>query len=87
MEAVNITTVAQKIVPNGNHAFIHLFNNSDENIYIAYDGATATVAAGVIIYPGQSYALNNDGAKPIFTRGVSALHGGTGNKELRIQLG
>lgn len=87
MTAVNVTTTAALIVPVGTYDFTHIYNNSDTTIYVAYDGATATVAAGLPIAAGGYLELNNDGSKPIFTRGVSAIHGGSGNKEVRIQQG
>lgn len=87
MTAFNVTTTAQLAVAVGVSDFIHIYNNSDVVIYAAYDGATATVAAGMPIDIGATLQLGNDGSKPIFTRGVSLIHNGVGNKEVRIQQG
>jgi len=87
MEAANVTTTAQRLVANGPCNFVHIYNNSDVTIYVAYDGANVTVAAGIPIEPGQTLHLDNDGNRQIFIRGVSLIHGGTGNKEIRIQKG
>lgn len=87
MTAIDVTTTAQQIVGPGFCNFIHIYNNSDTTIYLSYDGATATVAAGIPLAPEATLQLGNDGSKPIFDRGVSAIHGGTGNKEVRIQKG
>lgn len=87
MNAVNVTTTAASIASAGNCNFIHIYNNSDTTIYVAYDGAVATVAAGFPLGVGAVLQLNNDGSKSLFTRGVSAIHNGSGNKEVRVQQG
>lgn len=87
MEAVNVTTSAAVVVTNGPCDFIHISNVSDTTVYVSYDGTLVTLAAGIPIAAGGTLHLNNDGQKPIFIRGVSAIHGGSGDKEIRIQKG
>jgi hypothetical protein len=87
MKAVNVTTTAAEIVPAGARNFVHLYNNSDTVIYLSYDGSTVevTTANGMPIVPGAYLLLDNSGPRNIHVRAVRAIHGGAGNKELRIQ--
>lgn len=87
MTAFDVTTAAQVAVNPGICDFIHIYNNSDEVIYVSYDGTLVTVAEGIPLYPQVTFQFGNDGAKPIFTRGISLIHAGTGSKEVRIQQG
>lgn len=87
MKAVNVTTTAAEIVAPGNRDFVHIYNNSDEVIYLGYDGSpnALTTSNGFPLAVGGILTLNNDGYRNVFHKGVSAIHGGTGNKEVRIQ--
>lgn len=87
MTTVDVATTATTVIAPGNYPFIHIFNNSGDGtvIYVSYDGDDPTVAAGMPILDGTYLQLNNDGVKPLFTRGLKAIHGGSGTKELRVQ--
>jgi len=87
MKAFNVTTTAQQVAAAGNRDFVHLQNVSDTDIYVKYDGSAAalTTTNGLKIIPGGYLILNNDGSRNVFTQAVWAIHGGTGNKEVRIQ--
>ena len=85
-KVVQVTTVAQiAFSMNSATPFIHLYNVSDSNVYVCYDGSVATVATGVPLPPGGVMMLNNDGNKPIFVSDLSLITDGVGNKEVRIQ--
>jgi hypothetical protein len=87
MQAINITTSATLIAAGGNRDFLHIYNNSDVIIYIGYDGggAAVTTSLGVPLPPNDTLQLNNDGFRNIFNDAVYAIHGGSGNKEVRVQ--
>lgn len=86
MTTVNVTTSSTLVAAAGNRDFLHIYNASDVTIYLCYDGTTAaTVAAGIPLAPEEYLNLDNDGSKPIFTKAVYAIHGGSGNKELRLE--
>lgn len=87
MKAVNVTTTVAEIVSAGNRDFVHIQNVSDETIYFKYDGsATAlTTSNGMPVPPAGFLILNNDGSRNLFNKSISAIHGGTGNKEVRVQ--
>jgi hypothetical protein len=86
MQAIQIAATATKIADPGNRDFLHIYNISDEVIYVAYDGNTApTVAAGMPVLPGTMLALENLGPRAIYTRAVYAIHGAVGNREVRVQ--
>jgi hypothetical protein len=87
MRAFNVTTTAQEIVAVGNRDFVHVYNNSDEVIYVRYDGSASalTTANGMPIPVAGWLILNNDGQRNLFNKAVWGIHGGTGNKEIRIQ--
>jgi len=86
MKALNVTTTAAEIVPAGNRDFVHIQNVSDTDIYVKYDGSETalTTANGIKIAVERSLILNNDSARNIFNKAVWAIHGGAGNKEVRI---
>lgn len=87
MRALNITTSETTVAEAGNRDFIHIYNNSDTTIYVKYDGASTAVTTsnGLPIVAGATLMLDNDGGKNIFNKKVTAIHGGSGNKEIRIQ--
>lgn len=87
MKAFNVTTAAQEAVAPGNRDFVHIYNNSDAVIYAKYDGsATAlTTANGIPIPVAGFLILNNDGQRNLFNKPIELIHGGAGNKEVRIQ--
>lgn len=87
MQAAQVTTTAAEIVPGGNRDFVHIYNLSDTTIYVKYDGdATAlTTSNGMPILPNDVLILANDGNRTVYTRAIWAIHGGSGNKEVRIQ--
>ena len=87
MKAVNITTSPTLIANPGNRDFLHVYNNSDEVIYVVYDGdaTTLTTSNGMPIAVGGVLTLNNDGQRNLFNKPVYGIHGGTGNKEVRVQ--
>ncbi len=86
MQAVNVTTSQTLIAPEGNRDFIHIQNWSDTILYLKYDGdsTTLTTSNGIPLLPQATLQLNNDG-KNIFRKAVYGIHGGSGNKEVRVQ--
>jgi hypothetical protein len=90
IEAKNITTSATVISPaNLNRRFISLVNTSNETIFVKYaeGGDALTTANGHPIPPADYIVLKNDGHSPTFRDRVEAIHGGDGNKVLRVQEG
>jgi hypothetical protein len=87
MQAINVTTAPTKLADAGNRKFVHIMNTSDVTIYVQYDGSstTLTTSNGLPIAPGEKFGLENDGTSPIFDKEVWAIHGGSGNKEVRLQ--
>lgn len=87
MKAFNVTTTAQKIANAGNRDFLHVQNVSDTDIYLKYDGTETalTTANGMKLEAGAFLILNNDGMRNLFDKEVWAIHGSSGNKEVRIQ--
>lgn len=88
MKATNVTTTAAQIAAgNPSRKFLHIQNVSDTDIYVSYDGdATAlTTSNGLKVAAGDTLMLNNDGTRCLFEHAVYAIHGGSGNKEVRIQ--
>jgi hypothetical protein len=87
MKAYNVTTAETTVVAPGPYEFIHIQNVSDTTVYLKYDGsATAlTTANGFPLAANQTLMLNNDNQKQLFRRGVTAIHGASGNKEIRVQ--
>jgi hypothetical protein len=87
MRAVNVTTTSAMIVKgHSSRKFVHIRNVSDTDIYLAYDGeAAATVAEGMLLKPDETLLLSNDNQGGPYLYDVHAIHGDTGNKEVRIQ--
>jgi TPP-dependent pyruvate/acetoin dehydrogenase alpha subunit len=84
MNAVTIGT-GSTLISAANHGrnFIHIYNASDEAIYVAYDGGSAAVGTGIPIAVGDTLMLNNDGSKSCFTRAVYGICA-TGGKDVHV---
>jgi hypothetical protein len=92
MKAVQITTAATLIAAASHgRKFLHIQNVSDTDIYLCYDGGEGaagvnlTTANGLKLTTGEAIMLNNDGQKDVFHNNVYGIHGGAGNKEVRVQ--
>ena len=87
MKAHQATTTETTIAAAGNRDFVHIFNVSDTTVYVKYDGDSdaVTTALGVPIAAGGALLLENSGVRKTFTDPITCIHGGSGNKELRIQ--
>jgi hypothetical protein len=88
MKAMNVTSSVTKIADAGHRDLLHIYNNSNEVIYLQYDGSdpsSLTTANGMPLLPGAMLPLENNGTRQIFNKAVYAIHGGTGNKEVRLQ--
>jgi len=86
MTAVQVQATSTLLAIAGNRDFFHMVNNSDTTIYVCYDGtAAATVAEGLPVAPNQSITLDNTGPKMIYNKAVYAIHGASGDKEVRLQ--
>jgi len=85
MQAIQVQTTVTELAPAGNRDFLHIFNNSDVVIYVSWDGTNSTVAGGWPLYPNGGFTLDNTGPRTIFNKRVTAIHGGSGDKEVRIQ--
>ena len=89
MQAIDIAAGATptEIAPAGNRDFLIIANNSDEVIYLKFDGDTdnvLTTALGMPLDIGDRIELNNVSHKNVFNKKVEGIHGGAGNKEVRI---
>lgn len=85
--AVQVTTsVTTVLAASFGRTFIIIQNVSDEDIYlgITSDGTTLTTANGLLLEPGD-WLIVDDIRGGAFTNAIQAIHGGTGNKELRVQ--
>lgn len=87
MKTLNVTTTAAIISPAGDRDMFHIYNNSDEVIYLKFDGSSValTTANGYPIPVGGYLDLNCEGSRRTYNREIWAIHGGSGNKEVRIQ--
>lgn len=87
MKATNVTTTAAEIVPAGNRDFVSIQNVSEEDIYLKFDGSAValTTANGRLLSGGAEIFLENAGPRQIYRHSVWAIHGGVGDKEVRIQ--
>lgn len=85
MKAFNVTNASQELAPAGHRRFIHIQNVSDADIFLKYDGsATAlTTANGFKLIPGAALLLDNE--NNLHSHAVHVIHGGAGNKEIRVQ--
>lgn len=86
MLAVQVTTSSAVVLPPGCYDFISVTNVSDTTVYLAYDGdpAALTTTNGEPLEPGAKLLLA-DGRSGMFNNGLRAIHGGSGNKEIRVQ--
>jgi hypothetical protein len=87
MQAIQVQTTVTTIAAAGNRDFLHIQNVSDTDIYLKYDGSSTTLTAsnGVKLAAGEWLILNNDGYRNVFRNLVQAIHGGSGDKEVRVQ--
>lgn len=80
------TTAAQVVAPRYDRRFLFLQNVSDTDMFLKLD------SSGTALTTGNGLRLVAGGAPFVITcmpgefiHGVSAIHGGTGSKDLRIQ--
>lgn len=86
----NVTTTAQSVVTATKRRALIVQNQSDTDLYIAFDNAAVTGPAGT--YPGIKLAANGGtwsgtSVSPwdqTCDRAVYAIHAGTGNKVLVV---
>ena len=66
--------------------FIWIQNQSDEAISIKFDGSAGdvTTADGFDLAVGSAIALEDPFGLGIYDVPITAVHGGTGNKEVRV---
>jgi hypothetical protein len=84
MKAINVTTSPTLICPAGYRGAHIIHNFSDEVIYLALDGdPEVTTALGVPVAVGQTVFHEPVTFGPSGPPAIYAIHGGTGNKELR----
>ena len=87
---INVTTTAAAAVAAARRRAIIIQNQSDTDIYIAFDNASVTGASGS--YPGIKLPANGgvwagtsvSAADQTCDRAVYAIHSGTGNKVLVV---
>lgn len=87
MQSISVLSTETVIVTPGNVAFIHIYNNGAETIFLKFDGDSAnalTVANGWPVPSGAWFSLNNDGNKPLFNKGMTAICA-AGPVDARIQ--
>lgn len=90
---VNVTTSATLVSAARQRQFIAIQNQSDTDIFIAWDATASTVtldsgaAPGFKLPAGGSLILSTELRHPVlaFSNAIHAIHGGTGNKALSIQ--
>jgi len=85
--AVNATTSETVIIANGYKRKLMIIQNvSDTDIYLKMDeSATAlTTANGYKLTSGSTLLLTMEWGE--FSQDIKAIHGGAGNKELRITI-
>jgi hypothetical protein len=85
MKAQNIGNTSTLIAAAGNRDFLHIYNNSDEIIYVKYDGDsdTVTTSNGMPIAVAGVLTLNNDGQRNLFNKPVYGICA-SGGKEVRV---
>lgn len=77
--------IASAIIVPANHlrTLLIITNDSDTDIYLS-EGDTAVVGSGVLIKPGGSYTTQHGHRSLPFQGAISAIHGGTGSKNVAI---
>lgn len=87
ISSVNCTTSASQIVAaNANRKLLIIQNVSDTDVYLKFDASSdeVTVANGLRLAAGDPpFVVSCDRGE--FVNAVRGIHGGTGNKDLRIQ--
>lgn len=85
--SVNVTTTAAEVVaPFYARRLLVIQNVSDTTVYLKFDSSSdeVTTANGVkLLAGGEPFILTCEPGE--FVNAVRAIHGGTGNKEIRIQ--
>lgn len=84
--AVQVITAATEIVPANLYRLGLIIQNvSDADVFLKFDGSPTEVTAdnGFRLGAGQTLTLTND--KRTWWSAVRAIHGASGNKELRVQ--
>lgn len=81
--SVGVTSTAV-LGANADRKFLQIINDSDEVIYLAFDGGAAVL--------NEATRLNANGSSIVFDRyvpkaAIKAIHGGTGNKTLLVTEG
>ncbi len=87
ISSVNVTTAATELVAaSHNRTLLILQNVSDTDMYLKLDSSATevTVANGLKLAAGDPPLIIT--CKPgQFTNAVRGIHGGAGNKDLRVQ--
>ncbi len=86
ISAINVTTTAAVVIPaNVSRTGVLIQNVSDTDIYLKMDGSETalTAANGFKVSAGQSFGFTT--TPPVGYESVWAIHGGSGNKEIRLQ--
>lgn len=78
------TTSTSVLASNASRKFLQIINDSDEVVYIAFDGAAAVAHEGTRLNP-EGGAVTLDRYVP--TAAIKAIHEGTGNKKLLVTEG
>ncbi len=88
MPSVNVTTAAAVLVPlNYSRKGLLIQNLSDTDVFLSPDPAVTAVAgahSGIKLGAGEQLGLTGDAGVAVLSRcAISAIHAGSGNKEVR----
>lgn len=84
---VNVTTSSATVLAAGQYQMVSLYNASDTEIEIGYFGDDLDTPGGAPLAVGEEKIIVNQRGPygKMFEQGITAKHGGIGNKILRIQ--
>jgi hypothetical protein len=86
ISAIQVTTSETQIVPARVRQLLIVQNVSDTDIFVQFTEApgTLTAANGLLLAAGKSIGFSSDGISSFRNNRVSAIHGGAGDKEVRV---
>ena len=86
---IAVATTVTEVLEPGDYKLILLENkDSSETIYLDFTNKQSdlTTSNGLAVKPGERFTLLNSSNPEIFFKGgVSAIHGGSGTKNLLVQ--
>lgn len=81
------TTSTEALAANDARCYALLVNDSDTDIYLKIDGNDAAVNAGILLKADGGYYEMSGAFGNLTTAKITAIHGGTGTKNLLVTSG